>query len=83
MLTLTATRTTTAAASPRRRRRGWACFQMLLREASVGLVQQRLTLSGSEVAPLGLQQPAEVSHVAERVRMPITERLAPPFQHLA
>ena len=37
----------------------------VVRKASVGFAQQRLTLS--EVAPLGLQQPAEVPHDAERV----------------
>ena len=55
---------------------------MLPRDASVGLAQQHHTLSGDKVA-LDLQQPAEVSHDAERVQMPITEGLALPLQRLA
>ena len=44
------------------------------------LAEQRL--SGGEFA-LGHQQPSEVVHGGERVRMPIAERLAQPLQRLA
>eukprot|EP00964_Phaeocystis_antarctica_P077564 scaffold48166_cov60-Phaeocystis_antarctica.AAC.1 len=53
------------------------------RTASATASPRRRRRGGGEVAPLGLQQPAEVPHAAERARMPIAEGLALPLQRLA